>query len=153
MGLFSKSTSSIDSWKPNARHEAWIALIYGALHIDGEMDNSESEALLRMVMSQRVFSGNEPIQYIGDIVPVMHKLGWRELCVRSAAVIPQEDHETVLAILCDLAMADGVVHSAEENLIEEVSKILGIDEAVAQKIVEVMMIRHKYTKAFTTQVH
>ena len=70
-----------------------------------------------------------------------HSAMW--LLERAGGCLPEEWRATAFAVVVDLALADGVLHDKEEIMLDRAQEILAIEEDVAQKIVDVMLIKNK----------
>ncbi|MBE9176855.1 tellurite resistance TerB family protein [Synechocystis salina LEGE 06155] len=69
--------------------------------------------------------------------------GFGSLLQTAIASLPHELGETVFAVATDLVLADGEVTREEENLLNSLYTALGISEATAIKIIDVMMIKNR----------
>ncbi|MHA1910369.1 MAG: tellurite resistance TerB family protein [Candidatus Kariarchaeaceae archaeon] len=61
----------------------------------------------------------------------------------AARVLTSELKETVFALAIDIVLADGIVDAKEKAFLDKLQAAIGINEALATKIVEVMIIKNR----------
>lgn len=152
MGLFSKGLdlSGVSSQAQSELNFSPIegigAVILAAIASDGHVSDEECQVACAVISQMQLFKS-----YSGDVTGrVFSKLNGlfkrhEVATVLSAAKqsIPFELQPTVFAIATDLVLADGVVTEEEENLLEDLYKLLEVSEDTAQKIIDVMIIKNK----------
>jgi uncharacterized membrane protein YebE (DUF533 family) len=60
-----------------------------------------------------------------------------------AKVIPSDLRATAFALATDLTLADGRIGDREKAYLDELQGVLQIDDATAEKIVEVLLIKNR----------
>jgi uncharacterized tellurite resistance protein B-like protein len=143
--LFStKSTAQQTlTYNPHSEHEAWVAILYTCMSVDGDVSDAEIDALARILVFKNKF------QYV-DIVPLYRsaaqgkmRVGFFSVIESSVALINEEDKPTLLALATEMVLSDGIITDKEKELIEFLAKQLTIDETLAAKIIEVILIKNK----------
>lgn len=57
-------------------------------------------------------------------------------------MISEQNKATLFALVMELLLADGILESKEKEIIEYLSTALNLQSDIAQKIVEVMLIKN-----------
>lgn len=143
MGIFDKLLSKNESYCPRSEHEAWVAILYTCISIDGEVSDVENDAFLRLLLFKNKFAGIEVVPLYKSAMVAKKTFGGRHIIDTSALLIKEEDRQTVLALAAELVLADGIVTQKEKELLEYVATKLGIDEQLAAKIFEVILIKNR----------
>lgn len=126
--------------------EAFAAITLISIGIDGYVSNEEVTSLLSSLNRMHTFRSYslDVLKRMFDrLLSMSQKIGNNQLLQIAVASLPHELHETAFAIATDLILADGEVTSDEENLLGTLYKALNISEAVANKIIDVMLIKNK----------
>lgn len=146
MGFFSKILGG-GGGAPTAftKEESFTGLLLAAIAADGYISNEEIADFHSFVTKSKLLSsmnGNEYNKMIDKLLKVLRKEGVDALVDASATSLPENLRESVFAIACDLFFSDGTVDSDEEKLLEKIKDLLEINDALATKIVEVMVIKN-----------
>ena len=145
MGLFDKifkANTVAFSYTPKSEQEAWIAIMYGCIAVDGEVSESEVDALLRLVVFKSLFENHDIKSSYVNALSAYKQIGSKGLIDSSSAKVGS-DKATLFALVMELLLADGVLGSKEEEIAEYLTTSLSLDADLAQKIVEVMLIKNK----------
>ncbi|NBB31861.1 tellurite resistance TerB family protein [Cellulophaga sp. BC115SP] len=145
MGLFSKLFASVPSQatvKFSSENEAFYAVLFACISVDGEVDDEEIEDFVASVNSNQ-FLRNLPLtELYRDLFLKKQKHGL-EAIVAAALPMINESRKKALFVACvDLVLSDGVVDKKEEVLLEDIQKGLNITEDFTQKTVEVMIAKN-----------
>jgi len=145
MGLFgslfsgvSKSVVSFSSEK-----EAFFAIIYACVCADGDVSDEEISALVNYCGNNPIMSGLDLVGTYRRMHDIKNKSGLSEIVSAAIPKISFDKRPTVFAVAVDFMLADGVVGPKEQTLLEELQKGLEVDEALATKIIEVLIIKNK----------
>lgn len=144
MGLFDKVIGKGSSEFTPAEGFTGIAL--AAVAADGVITPDEVQGLAAALGRTRAFKGanNRQVQgYFEKVTKVAKDEGVESLLKRSAEAVPRELRATAFAIAADLVFADGDVSGSEKKYLEHIQQVLGVADAEALKIVEVMAIKNK----------
>lgn len=140
--LFSSSTSTI-TYSPKSEHEAWIAVMYGCIAADGDVSDAEIDKLCQLVVYKTMFSDKNIIDYYKPALIAHKQIGSKSLIDSSISLIKDADKPTIFALVMELLLADGILGEKEKEILEYLTDLLKIESELAQKIVEVMLIKNK----------
>jgi uncharacterized tellurite resistance protein B-like protein len=148
MGLFDKVFSSsaskqTEGYTPLSDYEAWVAVLYAAISVDGEVSDVEIDFFCRLLVFKNKFAEIDILPFYKNAMNAKSRFGAQHLIDSSATVIKEEDRPTVLALAAELALSDGLITEQEKNLLEYIARKLAIDEQIATRIVEVILIKNK----------
>ena len=149
MGLFDKlfsSNSTIsqeNEYVPLSDYEAWVAILYTCISIDGEVSDIEIDVLVRLLLFKNKFSNIEIVPIYKKAMHAKNEFGPQHIIDKSVQIIKDEDKPTVLSLAAELVLSDGIITDKEKELLEYVTQKLNIDEALASKIIEVTLIKNK----------
>jgi tellurite resistance protein len=147
MGLFDKISGirkETDTTLGPAESFAAIALI--AVAADGYITDSESQAIttiLARMQLYRSYPGDVMRKMIDRLLNILQRQGVEVLFNAAIAGLPHDLKETAFAVTTDIVLADGEVTEEEEKLLNDLYRVLEIPEALALKIIDVMMIKNK----------
>ncbi len=145
MGLFSKlfSGTSQPSIQINGEQEAFFAIVYACVSIDGNIDDDEIEALVGFMHSNNYMEGFDSLSAYHRFDGLRSKYGVPAIVSAALPKVKESMKPTLFATAVDFVLADGVVNSKEESLLEDLQKGLGVSEELATKIIDVMIIKNK----------
>ena len=147
MGLFDKLTGGrrqAETALGPAESFAAIALI--AVAADGYITDSEAQAISTTLSRMQMFRSypNDVMKRMIDkLLSILQRQGVDELFNMAMAGLPHDLKETAFAVATDIVLADGEVSQEEENLLNDLHRVLEISEETALKIIDVMMIKNK----------
>lgn len=154
MGLFDKIhsstsfTSKNEGYTPLSDYEAWVAILYAAISVDGEVSDVEIDAMARLLLFKNKFLNIDIIPFYKNALQAKSKFGTQHIIDNSALIIKEDDKQTVLALVAELILSDGIITDKEKELIEYITTKLNINEATAAKIIEVILIKNKDNRIF-----
>ena len=131
MGLFDKLTGKTPQLTPKS------ALVVSALTViaaDGVIDEAELNDLAKIVRGDR--------KSIDTAVAVMKANPFPGVIDLVAACLDEKQKVATLAILCDLAMADGVLAGNEQKILQMYMDKFGVSEATMKPIIEAIGIKN-----------
>jgi tellurite resistance protein len=144
MGLFDKVVGTGSTNLTPAEGFTGIALC--AVAADGVITAEEVQGLATALGRTRVFQQLGPRQVnqsFEKVYKIAKDKGTEQLLLLCSQAIPKELRPTAFAIATDLVFADGDVSASERKYIEHIQATLGVDNTVAEKVVEVMAIKNK----------
>jgi tellurite resistance protein len=144
MGLFDKVLGKGNDALTAA--EGFTGIAVCAVAADGVITQDEVQGLAVALSRTRSFKDSNPRQVQASFEKVTRLAkdkGVGELLRMSSEAIPKELRPTAFAIATDLVFADGDVSGSERKYLEEIQRTLGVADAEALKIVEVMAIKNK----------
>ena len=88
-------------------------------------------------------NGSQFSQMIDKLFRILKKGGPKELITRGIVPLSPELRETAFAVSVDMIFADGSVEDEEKAVIEHLQSELGIPDAIASQILDVMVIKNR----------
>ncbi|HTI90744.1 MAG TPA: tellurite resistance TerB family protein [Puia sp.] len=149
MGLFDKIYSSNseasqkEGYTPLSDYEAWVAILYACISVDGQVSEVEIDAMSRLLIFKNKFANIEIVPFFKNAMLANNKFGPQHIIDKSAPLIKEGDKSTVLALAAELVLSDGILTDKEKELLEYITLKLNIDELLASKIIEVTLIKNK----------
>lgn len=134
MGIFDKLTGKSATLTPKS------ALVLSAITViaaDGVIDEAEINDLGKIVRGDR--------KSIDTAMQVLKANKFPGVIDMVAAVLDEKQKIATLAILCDLAMADGVLAGEEKAVLQMYMDKFGISEATLKPIIEAIAIKNDFS--------
>lgn len=145
MGLFGMFKTQSETKIAMNAMEAFAAVCLVAIASDGYLSESE-EAEMKMRLSRMELyqsSLDQLDQLRIYLVDNLKKHGPNELIKSAQIALPPDLRATAFTIAVDLVFSDGTVSAQEQAFIDDLRQILEIPDALALKIIEVIMIKNK----------
>jgi len=149
MGLFDKlfsTPSQPTSYAPTSEMEAWLGIMHSCMAADGDVSEAEISRMANLIVYKQHFKLQDFRTQYTAVVVVHKRVGGKAMIDACAPHVSADYRETLLAIVCELILADGVIDKEEKELAEYITEKLGISAENAMKIVEVMLIKNKGNK-------
>ncbi|NEP86859.1 MAG: tellurite resistance TerB family protein [Okeania sp. SIO2C2] len=147
MGLFDQGTTTIQATDIQLEPaEAFAAIALIAVAADGVITKSESQGINNIFSRMQLFSDyskERKTEMQDRLLNMIKNQEIKPLFDAAVAKLPKELRETVFAVSTDLVLVDGDLAEEEEQLLNELYNALEISEAVATKIIDVIMIKNK----------
>jgi uncharacterized tellurite resistance protein B-like protein len=134
MGIFDKLTGKQATLNPKS------ALVLSALTViaaDGVIDEAEINDLAKIVRGDR--------KSIETAMAVLKANKFPGVIDMVAATLDEKQKIATLAILCDLAMADGILAGEEKQILQMYMDKFGISEATLKPIIEAIAIKNDFS--------
>ncbi|MDD1688897.1 MAG: tellurite resistance TerB family protein [Methanoregula sp.] len=134
MGIFDKLTGKPATLTPKS------ALVLSAITViaaDGAIDEAELNDLAKIVRGDR--------NAVDTAVQVMKANPFPGVMDLVANVLDEKQKLATLAILCDIAMSDGVLAGEEKKILEMYMDKFGVTEAKLAPIIEAISIKNNVT--------
>jgi uncharacterized tellurite resistance protein B-like protein len=135
MGLFDKLTGS-----KNVQLTPKSALVLSAITViaaDGVIDEAEINDLAKIVRGDR--------KSIDTALQVLKANPFPGVIDLVAGVLDEKQKLATLAILCDIAMADGILADEEKKVLQMYMEKFGISEATLKPVIEVIAIKNDFS--------
>jgi uncharacterized tellurite resistance protein B-like protein len=126
--------------------EAFAAILVAAVAADGELSAAESARLNGLLASSRVLSANPPDgspTVVESALAVLTGHGLPATLTACAEALPANLRPTAFAQATDLVLADARIGQRENAFIEALRDALGINHALALRIVDVILIKNR----------
>ena len=134
MGIFDKLTGKTATLTPKS------ALVLSAITViaaDGQIDEAELNDLAKIVRGDK--------KSIDVAMEVLRVNKFPAVIDLVAAMLDEKQKLATLAILCDLAMADGVLAGEEKIVLQLYMDKFGIPEAKLQPIIVAIAIKNDFS--------
>jgi uncharacterized tellurite resistance protein B-like protein len=124
--------------------EAYAAIIYATMAIDGEISEEEVHDLIEMVAHNKLFKGSN-INDIFKTIAANYKAAgsFEKMTELAIPMISEKNRAKLFVTVVDVILSDGIVAQKEQDLIEKIKAGLGITDEFAAKAVEVLLIKNK----------
>ena len=135
MGIFDKLTGS-----KNAQLTPKSALVISAITViaaDGVLDEQELYDLQKIVRGDKAS--------VDTAIKVMQGNQLPEILNLVAAALNEKQRLTALAILLDLAMADGILAGNEQKILQMYMEKFGISETAVKPIVDAIALKNDFS--------
>lgn len=124
--------------------EAYAAIIYATMAIDGEISEEEVHDLIEMVSMDKMFKGTNINDLFKTIAANYKAAGSFDKMVEVAIPLITNEHKDKLFVtVVDIVLSDGIIAQKEKDLIEKLKSGLHISDDLAAKAVEVLLIKNK----------
>ena len=126
--------------------EALVAVAYCAAYADGTMGAEEDARLEEHLAECRALQRCDAETVEGArrrVGRLASEMGDAALLAAAAHALPQPMRETAFCLAADIALADGDIADEERSFIGRLRKELQVEETLASRIVEVVLIRHR----------
>ena len=145
MGLFDKVLGKKEEGPLTLNpREAFAAVAVAAVAADGVIEQSELQRLVGDLAEKKMFrNSNDLGNTLNKVASLIQKRGAGPVVKAAGKALSGELKPTAFAMATDLLLADGEVDQEERKFLEDFQKTLGIDDATAMKIVEVMAIKNR----------
>lgn len=128
------------------KQESFLAIALAVSAADGHISQSEVNGIIsylsRMKMFQNI-AGNRMQAMFDNLIGIIRRQGVGPLVNMAKGSLPAELRQTAFACAVDIALADGVIEQDEQNLLEELQKVLEVPENIALNIIQVMIIKNR----------
>ena len=134
MGIFDKLTGKPATLTPKS------ALVLSAITViaaDGTIDEAELNDLAKIVRGDR--------KSIDTAMQVMKANSFPGVIDLVANVLDEKQKIATLAILCDIAMSDGILAGEEKKILQMYMDKFGISEAKLAPIVDAISIKNNFS--------
>jgi uncharacterized membrane protein YebE (DUF533 family) len=126
--------------------EAVSAVLVAAVSADGRFGVEEANRLNGILSTSRLFEQAvqaRDVEVVERALNLLTDHGVAPVLRACGAAIAPELRPTVFAIAADLVLADGRIDGREKAFIDQLQAALGVDENIAVKIVEVLLIKNR----------
>lgn len=145
MGVFEKVLQPQTAEATLSPQEAVVGVLLAAGEANSQVTPAELGRIDQAIGSMRLFRNQSPEQLNGlaqKMMGVLASGGLHPLIEQAAARLTPELRATVFALATDLVLADGIADDPERAFIDDLQATLKIDDALAIKVVEVMLLKN-----------
>jgi hypothetical protein len=137
------TTQQAPPYTPSTEQAAWFAIVYTAVTMDGMIRDPEREALCKLLVNKKMYTGHEIIDCYFEAVRAKETTGTKEIIRRAAKLVNAEDAPTLFCIVAETLLAGRSLNEKEEDILEHIRRSLKIDEDLTRQIIEVILIKNK----------
>lgn len=142
MGLLGKLMGQQPAKKPTDD----ILLLHAMMlmsSIDGYLEGSEVATLEAFINTLPEFKDADFDQQMAAAKKLRAKFSTAQDAVKALAEISSDAvRKKTFVLAADIAMSSGDIDESEEELLEAMQRVLNVDDALAQKIIEVLAIKY-----------
>jgi tellurite resistance protein len=145
MGLFDKVMGPKEPEKLT-KEEAFAAVGLAAIAADGVITEEEGRGFLVGLYRMKMYKNlnqNQMGNLLNKLINIVQRQGFDALIKLANEGLPADMKESAFAVATDLVFADGDVDVTEQQVMTKIQQMMGIPEAQAMKIIEVMSIKNK----------
>ncbi|MEZ5938775.1 MAG: TerB family tellurite resistance protein [Hyphomonadaceae bacterium] len=125
--------------------EAFLALLLSAAGADGKVSAEEQNELFALAGRSRALKSMDQTQLAQANAVVSQRLAERANGLEEACqALPTDMRLTILAHCIDLVLSDGDFHKAEADFLNAITGHLGVDQADAERIMQVLLIKNRF---------
>lgn len=136
MGLFDRLVGN--KQEPLSPQSGLLLSAITMVAADGDVDDDEL-AIIRRLDGSRTTDDWEAAVKAWKVNSVQDCIGL------SAKAMNQEQRTVAIANLIDIAMADGILHGKEKELLEAYVEAFAVNESTVEKIVDVISVKNNKT--------
>ncbi len=146
MGLFDKVLGKDGGEIKLEKKEAFGAVAVAAVASDGEVSPEEVQRVAIDLMTLKAFRKadlRDLSNILNKVAGLIKKRGIGPVLQAAKASLSKDELGAAFFVAVDLVLADGVVEEDEKKFLEELQRTIGMDDATATKIAEVVVIKNK----------
>ena len=143
MGLLSRLTGGT---QPQKKATDDVLLIHGMLLMagaDGTIEEKEQSLVCALFETLPEFEGKDWDELVNQGEKIIARSGGLKESVRAVGELSTPALKKKLYVLAvDIAMSSGDIDEAEDALLETYQRLLGVDDAFAQEVIEILGIKY-----------
>ena len=139
--LFGTPTTA-KSYLPESEQEAWIAIMYASMHIDGHIADSEIQKMFDVVQKLPLFKRKHIADYYQPALLANRKVGSFNLIDGCVGFIQEDQKPLLFKLIMQLLLADGKLLKKEKEIAAYLTTALELNFEIAKKIVD-DLLTHK----------
>lgn len=146
MGLFDKVLGKESGELKLDKREAFGAVAVAAVASDGDVSPEEVQRIAIDLATLKAFRKSDLrdlSNVLSKVAGLVKKRGIGPVLEAAKASLNKDELAAAFFVAVDLVLADGVVEEGEKKFLEELQKTIGMDDATATKIAEVVLIKNK----------
>jgi len=146
MGLFDKAFGKDSGAVVLNKSEGFAAIAVAAVASDGDISSEEINRVVIDLVTLKPFRRHD-MRDLGNtlnkVAGLIKKRGTGPVLQAAKGALNKDETTAAFWIATDLVLADGVVEDEEKKFLEELQKVLSIDDDTALKIAEVATMKNK----------
>lgn len=151
MGLFDKFTApkNEEPLGPTNFQEAWVGILLAVAKVDGELSDVEINSVTMPIVRKTIFSGFDFASAAKKFLSLLEVTGSKKMIDLCTPLLSEEHKATLYAICIDVINSDGDLSIMEQDIAEYLQKSMELDQEIASKIIEVILIKSKWDSILT----
>ena len=128
------------------KQEAFTGILLSIIAADGQITQEEGQDFIATLQRSKVMARISNPQFrdlMNKLQKYLRKNGPEKLVELCAEHLPPELAQGTFAYACDLVFSDGVADESEQKLLDQIKAKLNIDDSLAYKVAEVLIIKNK----------
>jgi len=128
------------------KEQAFAGILLSIISVDGQVtaeERTDFNATLQRAKLMRKVTNNEFNEMMRILQRLLRKSGPKDLVTACAEFLPTELANGTFAYACELVFSDGFADKEEQKLLDHIKKELKIDDSLAYKVGEVLMIKNR----------
>ena len=143
MGLLSRLTAGVTPQKKATDDVLLLHTMFLMMGADGAFDEEEWEMLESYFFSLPEFEGKNFQEVKEQCHKLLSKYGNLHDSVKALGDFTNATiKKKAYVVAADIAMASGDVDEAEDKMLDAMQRVLGVDDATAQKVLEVLAMKY-----------
>jgi uncharacterized tellurite resistance protein B-like protein len=129
--------------------KALAGILFATGAVDKNLTENEKKRIKNTLARIYLFENWSKKEYEAmenELIALVEKQESESVLETSAAALSPRFYETAFALAIDLILADGVCDEQEQKFIKKLQQTLQLDEKLAVKITEVIIIKNKFNK-------
>lgn len=146
MGLFNKVSKISESSDGLSEREAMLAILFLATVEDGHISDEEASSFKHIAIRLGLFNKDDQAsvqKLLNKLFNLYESVAGPAMVNRAAAVLSPKAAETAFALATDRIVINGKFTDGEEAFLEVLKMSLNISEELADKIIEVCVIKNR----------
>ena len=142
MGVFDKFFnlgSSIQTYSPKSEQEAWIAIMYASMEIDGYISETEIRKLFQILGQQNLFKNKHIADYYQPAMLAHRKVGSKKIIDCSIPFIQNHNKPVLFALIMQLLLADGILGKTEKEIARYLTHVFDLELSEVRQVISDML--------------
>ncbi len=134
-----KTSPTRFTYCPQSEQEAWIAIMYACMYIDGNIALSEIKKMFQLVERHPLFTKKHVADYYQPAMLGHRKIGSYALIDTSTSLIAETNKTELFSVIMELLLADGILGKKERAIARYLTESLNLEVKQVKKIVADML--------------
>ena len=145
MGVFDKFfnilSPSMQTYSPKSEQEAWVAIMYASMEIDGYISEIEIRKLFFVLSQQDLFKNKHIADYYQPAMLAHRRIGSKKIIDSSISFIQHHNKPILFASIMQLLLADGILGKTEKEIARYLTTVLNLELREVKEIISDMLGR------------
>lgn len=137
---------SMPTFVPANEQEAWIAVFFAVMAADKVLSAIEVNTVSRYIVLKELFVDYNVEASYEKVMRAQQQMTSKLMIDAATPGISEDNRKTVMAIACDIVMADGILSQEENQLLTYLGSALSLNVEDLTRIVDVIFIKNKGNK-------